>query len=293
MSFLVEVTLYIQAYNELNPRFTVGAWSPTDPTIRVAVAEEQPVGSTVIQLTAVDSPTDNTISHFTAVTPLPSGFALQSSGLVELTKVFDFENLDNKTFSFRVHAVSDDRLRKSEALVLFTIKDINDHAPQFPQQIYQGSVLESATNGTLVMNLSATDGDVSRTSDGFGDIRYSLSGENAASFVIDPVIGQIKVSESSQIDRERQAVLRLVVTAADMPQGGPSQRKTSVPVEIEVVDVNDNAPLFVQSHYSAVVLENVNPGTSVVNLTATDRDLGAGGEITYELVDQGEATGTI
>lgn len=40
-----------------------------------------------------------------------------------------------QTFSFRVHAVSDDRLRKSEALVLLTIKDTNDHAPQFSEQV--------------------------------------------------------------------------------------------------------------------------------------------------------------
>lgn len=56
-------------------------------------------------------------------------------------------------------------------------------------------------------------------------------------------------------------------------------------------DVNDNAPLFSQTHYSTVVLENVQPGTSVVNLTATDRDLGPGGEIVYELTDEGEAIG--
>lgn len=56
-------------------------------------------------------------------------------------------------------------------------------------------------------------------------------------------------------------------------------------------DVNDNAPVFSHSHYSAVVLENVVSGTSVVNLTATDRDLGAGGQVSYELIDQGEAVG--
>lgn len=56
-------------------------------------------------------------------------------------------------------------------------------------------------------------------------------------------------------------------------------------------DVNDNAPLFSQSHYSTVVLENVEPGTSVVNLTASDRDAGPGGDIVYELTDEGEASG--
>lgn len=92
----VEVTLYIQAYNELNPRFTVGTWSPADPTVRVAVDEERPVGSGVLQLSAVDSPSDRSISHFVAITAIPAGFALQPTGLVELTRIFDYETLDNK-----------------------------------------------------------------------------------------------------------------------------------------------------------------------------------------------------
>lgn len=94
--FAVEVTLYIQSYNELNPRFTVGGWSPTDPTIRVVVVEELPFDSTVLQLSAMDSPSDHAISHFMAVSPLPAGFALYPSGLIKLTRVFDFENLENK-----------------------------------------------------------------------------------------------------------------------------------------------------------------------------------------------------
>lgn len=49
-------------------------------------------------------------------------------------------------------------------------------------------------NGTEVMNVTATDGDAPRSAEGFGDVRYSLSGENAAFFNIDPVSGVITVS---------------------------------------------------------------------------------------------------
>lgn len=60
---------------------------------------------------------------------------------------------------------------------------------------------------------------------------------------------------------------------------------------MEVIDVNDNAPVFTTSQYTAVVLENVAPYTSVVNLTATDMDTGPGGEVTYEIINEGEASG--
>jgi len=62
-------------------------------------------------------------------------------------------------------------------------------------------------------------------------------------------------------------------------------------VTIDILDVNDNAPTFSKKVYSTVVPENVPVGSGVVNLTATDPDEGAGGEITYELLDQGELNG--
>lgn len=37
--------------------------------------------------------------------------------------------------------------------------------------------------------------------------------------------------------------------------------------------------------------ENVPPGFSVINVTATDPDEGLGGEVHYEFLDEGEAKG--
>lgn len=42
---------------------------------------------------------------------------------------------------------------------------------------------------------------------------------------------------------------------------------------------------------AAVVPENVPIGINVVKLTAADPDEGLGGEIKYEILDQGETTG--
>ncbi|XP_075230581.1 cadherin-related family member 1-like [Lycorma delicatula] len=171
----VEVTVYIQAYNELNPNFTVGSWSPSDPTIRVSEPEEKPVGSIVLVLSAIDSVNNLPISTFVPSTRLPSGFAVHTSGNIELTERLDFENMENKTLSFRVQALSDDQQRVSVALVLLIVEDINDHTPQFLEQKYHGSVIEGANKGTPVLTVKATDGDLARTPQGFGDIRYSLT----------------------------------------------------------------------------------------------------------------------
>lgn len=44
------------------------------------------------------------------------------------------------------------------------------------------------------MNVTAVDGDMPKTPDGFGDVQYSLSGENSALFSIDSMTGEIRVS---------------------------------------------------------------------------------------------------
>lgn len=58
-------------------------------------------------------------------------------------------------------------------------------------------------------------------------------------------------------------------------------------------DINDNAPVFSSPEYTGVVLENVVPGTWILNISATDLDIGSSGIIEYELVDEAETAGML
>lgn len=73
----------------------------------------------------------------------------------------------------------------------------------------------------------------------------------------------------------------MVVQAADA--GRPSLSST-LTVFVNVVDVNDNAPLFDPMSYSDEVWENVTVGSSVVTVSATDLDSGKSGEGTGNAV---------
>lgn len=42
----------------------------------------------------------------------------------------------------------------------------------------------------------------------------------------------LQVSGNGTIDREKQPFLRFIAVAADIPQGGPNQKKASVPVSL-------------------------------------------------------------
>lgn len=63
----------------------------------------------------------------------------------------------------------------------------------------------------------------------------------------------------------------LVVQAQDA--GHPALSST-LTVYCNVLDLNDNAPLFDPMSYSNEIFENVTLGTSVVTVTATDLDSG-------------------
>lgn len=81
--------------------------------------------------------------------------------------------------------------------MIVEIHDTNDNSPIFGQKDYKISVLESVKPSKIVLNVNAMDLDSSNTEQeiqrGYGEVRYSLTGENANLFEVDPVTGNIQV----------------------------------------------------------------------------------------------------
>ncbi len=63
----------------------------------------------------------------------------------------------------------------------------------------------------------------------------------------------------------------LTITATD---AGPNPLTGTVTVYMNVLDINDNAPVFDPSSYSDEVWENATMGTSILTVSATDTDSG-------------------
>ncbi|NWZ42558.1 PCDBD protein, partial [Brachypodius atriceps] len=82
------------------------------------------------------------------------------------------------------------------------------------------------------------------------------------------------------LDREEQSEMAFSVIAED---GGSHPRSGTTQVQIVILDVNDNAPIFKQEVYVAKVLENMPEGSVVLSVLATDQDAGVNGEISYHL----------
>ncbi|CAG2053736.1 unnamed protein product [Timema podura] len=293
----VEISIYIQAYNDSNPIFTLPGWSISNTIVRIKIPEEQPVGTVLMTLTAKDPITSKFIKKFeqiesnTSVDEEKFVIIEVNSGNVILNKRLDFESLHQKSLRFQVLAISEDGSHNSELTVVMDVEDINDNSPEFSQKLYNVQILESSKFPEILMTIQATDHDSINNLTGYGTVNYLLSGENADFFIVNRITGIIQIAPNTTLDREKQSTLNFVVIAIDTPQGGVNQRKSIAMVRVEVLDVNDNAPQFSKPIYSAVVPENVIVDTQVTIVAAHDPDEVLSGQIIYEISDEGEANG--
>lgn len=84
--------------------------------------------------------------------------------------------------------------------VRINVNDVNDNAPYFPKQQYVGQVAETASKGTLVINIRASDADIEN------NFQYNIleGGDNQAFEVTDT--GDLLVFDSSRLDYETKKV---------------------------------------------------------------------------------------
>ncbi|XP_076730160.1 protocadherin beta-16-like [Maylandia zebra] len=159
------------------------------------------------------------------------------------------------------------------------IVDINDNTPLFEKGDIKFKISESAVIGSKFDLERAVDLDVGinglqnyilKPTDNFA---LKLHNQADGSRNVEMVLKQ-------PLDREKNEHLSLVLTAID---GGEPQLSGTMQIQITVLDVNDNAPVFTKSVYKANVAENSPRGTVVTIVSASDADYGSNGRITYSI----------
>uniref|UniRef100_A0A3Q4GJU7 Protocadherin 2 alpha a 15 n=1 Tax=Neolamprologus brichardi TaxID=32507 RepID=A0A3Q4GJU7_NEOBR len=161
--------------------------------------------------------------------------------------------------------------------VIVEIADLNDHSPAFPDKAQKLEIFESALPGAQYQLQNAHDPD-----SGTNSIQqYKISQNDHFRLEIKDRGKDGKtptLTLGKQLDREVKSSHKLVLMAID---GGTPQNTGTVEICIDVLDVNDNMPVFIQDTYSAVLQENTPAGTTVIQVNATDLDDGPNGEVVY------------
>uniref|UniRef100_A0A5F8G909 FAT atypical cadherin 2 n=1 Tax=Monodelphis domestica TaxID=13616 RepID=A0A5F8G909_MONDO len=271
---LVSVNIQVKDVNDNKPVFEA------DP-YKAFLTENMPVGTTVIQVTANDQDT-GVNGEVTYSLALEQGnaaaelFAINSeNGWITTLRELDCEV--QEMYSFYVVASDHGRTIQlsSKALVEVTITDENDNAPQFASEVYRGSVIENGEPGEHVATLRTLDADISEQNRQV--TCYITEGDPLGQFGISQTGDEWKITTKKTLDREHIAKYLLKVTASD------GKFQASTPVEVFVLDINDNSPQCTKILYSSKVPEDVLPGHFILQVTATDLDTGVNALVTYSL----------
>ena len=160
--------------------------------------------------------------------------------------------------------------------------DLNDNAPSFTGgNSFSRSVLENenvAGQSITVFLPTVEDNDEGRN----GTLSYTLTHENFPGLFIlsAPSMGRLRITSTQPVDREVWPYYTAQVNAFD---GGDPSLFTSLHIRINFTDRNDNTPVFPQSSYNITIEENSGEGVEVLQVQATDADIGVNAEITYTI----------
>uniref|UniRef100_A0A8C1T878 Cadherin, EGF LAG seven-pass G-type receptor 3 n=1 Tax=Cyprinus carpio TaxID=7962 RepID=A0A8C1T878_CYPCA len=244
----------------------------------VSVNEDRPPGSTVVVISATDDDVgENARITYYLEDNIPQFRIDPASGAITLQAELDYE--DQMTYTLAITARDNGIPQKSDTTyVEVNVNDVNDNAPQFLSPRYQGGVSEDAPPFTSVLQISATDRDAHAN----GRVQYTFqNGEDGdGDFTIEPTSGIVRTVR--RLDRESVPFYELTAFAVD--RGVPPQR-TPVHIQVSVMDVNDNAPVFPADDFEVLVKENSAVGSVVAQITATDPDEGSNAQIMYQIVE--------
>lgn len=175
-------------------------------------------------------------------------------------------------------------LTSQEEDVFSDIHLTNRHSPKFNTSLPTSVDLseDHPLNSTIVQ-FGAADADT-----GFnGKLVYAISsGNEDGCFSINTFTGDLHLV--CPVDREAKEFYILNITAYDL---GTPQTSAWKFIAVNVVDVNDNVPLFNQPRYVVRVPENVEQNSAIFTAHAVDLDLDASGSVQYSLLTTGSMFG--
>nr|KAG5686325.1 hypothetical protein BaRGS_021708 [Batillaria attramentaria] len=234
--------------------------------------------STAVAYLAVTDP-DSGANALVTCTSLSDHFELQPLNLDQY-KVIVSSQLDRETQSYYnvvldCHDGGSPRLSTSVAFDVWVV-DVNDNPPAFLDTSYSASVAEGNGPADGLVQVAATDADAGNNA----NITYRLVAAEDK-FQVGATTGMIKANVEFDYEKTKQYVF--FVLAVDQ---GDQPLSATATVTINVLDVNDEAPMFSAEKYNMTVVEQKDPGSYVGNVSATDPDTGLGGEVTLSIVQQ-------
>lgn len=262
------VTIKIKDYNDCPPVFKNSSYMGT-------VSESALPGTVVLELSTTDADIglDTAVEYYILSGDSQSQFQIRNTGELYVAKDLDREIIPDYTLDI----IATDGTFTTHTTAHLRILDANDNPPYCLKYHYKESLSEGIHPGSFVLSVLATDADEAENS----KLRFYLTGDGDDDFVLDENSGHLKTAR--QLDRERQSRYHLTAHVQDHDRS--SHEECSSQIEIIILDVNDNAPIFSMDMYTVSLPEDAEVGTLVTKMHATDADIGINRKINYTFID--------
>ncbi|XP_053399817.1 protocadherin-11 X-linked-like [Mercenaria mercenaria] len=264
-----------------------------NPTIRFNISEEVRSGQKVGSIPTAAKQFLNTTASSLLYTFLPPTdantlFSIHDeSGDIFTSVVIDREDVCKYDLvckiDFDVAVRSVDNGYFQIVSVQIYIDDENDNSPLFPMDVYHLNISEGTSSGSYNIQ-PAVDKDLGGNNsiqsyhlvlnpDSQGYFQLIANKNLVGTFMLKLVLQKV-------LDREEKDTYTLEIVAKD---GGNPPNTGTLKVVVHVLDTNDNTPEFTSLVYNISIKENLAAMETILNLTATDSDLGENARVTYRI----------
>lgn len=253
------------------------------------ISEDTSVGTSIFQVSANDTDPLEAGELVFSLSRVPQKagqdiFKIDAdNGVISLEQSLDYELVI--TYQILVTATDKHKRRPKSTSVNMTIYvlDVNDNSPQFEQTSYTFDVSENQTLGHTLILLQNKVSD--KDSGSNKQLTFGVYPPADSSFSVNNLTGAVEVAEF--LSRKVQNFHVLYVYAID---GGKPQRRANVTININVIEVNDEAPVMIlPTKYSFFETNGTTVGKPFLTLNITDQDAGLAGNVSLIML-QGNST---
>lgn len=191
------------------------------------------------------------------------------------TGIITTKNINQIGSFYKLHIrVSDGKFSKV-AYVNVNVETSENSGLVFQRTDYEGSILENSTKITIVTVVNVIGSTLNE------HIEFRLLNPTDM-FRIGLTSGAIETT-GIRFDRELRDNYELIVEARSHPPDQEKPRVAHTIVNVTILDVNDNCPMFVNLPYYAVVSVDDPKGSIITKVHAVDMDSYENGEVRYEM----------
>uniref|UniRef100_A0A8C6T609 Si:dkey-22o22.2 n=1 Tax=Neogobius melanostomus TaxID=47308 RepID=A0A8C6T609_9GOBI len=281
-----DVVLEVKDINDNAPFFPCSDLE-TDGCFVGRVAENSPADTSVMEMRAMDLDDPNEGTNAALAYSIVQNvknhinlnlFAINASTGVISTVVRSLDREQQQRLLVVVEARDGGGL-KGTGTATILVTDVNDHPPVFTQDSYSAQMSEDLAVNSELLVVSATDLDSGENA----AVTFSIvDGDDDRKFLIETnktnQRGVLKLKKKIDFEKTHERSFNLTLKAED------ADFFSLTHALIQVLDANDNAPVFLPQFYDAAPMSEDSPiGSVIAQVTASDLDSGQNGRFSFSI----------